>query len=83
MTRTGSTSLPAGEPGIVNANVNLIWSAVDRLLDGFLAMLPLLFAGLVVFVVLLFVAKGVRGLVTRALARSSNQSAAIAIGRML
>jgi small-conductance mechanosensitive channel len=63
--------------------VNLIWSAVDRLLDGFLAMLPLLVAGLVVFVVLLFIAKGLRRLVTRALARSSNKSAATAIGRIV
>jgi len=83
MTRTASISSSAGDPGMIDANFNLIWATFDRLLDGFLAMLPLLFAGLVVFVMLLFVAKGVRRVVTRALARSSNQSAATAIGRML
>lgn len=59
--------------GMVDANVDVIWRTTDRLLDGFLAMLPLL----------LFVAKGVRALAERALARTSNRSAATAIGRIL
>ncbi len=69
--------------GVIDANVELIWRTVDRLLDGFLVMIPLLGAGLVVFVVLLFAAKGVRSLAERALARTSNRSAATAIGRIL
>lgn len=69
--------------GMVDANVGLIWGTVDRLLDSFLAMTPLLVAGLVVFLVLLLVAKGVRRLAERALARASNRSAATAIGRIL
>lgn len=70
-------------PGVIDANVNLIWGTVDRLLDGFLAMLPLLAVAVVVFVLLLFAAKGVRSLVERVLARSSNRNAATAIGRIL
>jgi small conductance mechanosensitive channel len=67
---------------VVDANVGLIWGTADRLLDGFFAMIPLLVAGLVVFVVLLLLAKGVRALLERALARTSNRSAATAIGRI-
>lgn len=77
------TQSKGGAAGIVDANVGLIWQTVDRLLDGFLAMLPLLVAGLLVFLVLLMLAKAVRYGVERALARSSNRSAAIAIGRIL
>ncbi len=76
--------LQAGDGvGVVDANVGLIWRTVDRLLDGFLAMLPLLVAGLLVFLVLLMLAKAVRYGIERALARSSNRSAAVAIGRIL
>lgn len=71
------------DPGMVDANVGLIWRTADRLLDGFFAMIPLLVAALAVFVVLLFLAKGLRYLVERALARTSNRSAATAIGRIL
>ncbi len=68
--------------GTIDANFNLVWRTVDRLLDGFLALLPLLLVALVVFVLLLFAAKGVRALIERALSRSSNRSAAVAIGRI-
>jgi small conductance mechanosensitive channel len=68
--------------GVIDANVNLIWSTADRIVDGFLAMVPLLIAGLLVFFLLVFVAKGVRALIERALARTSNRSAATAIGRI-
>lgn len=71
------------DENIVSTNAGIVWRTVDRLLDSFLAMLPLLVAGLVVFVVLLLAAKGVRRVVTRALARSSNHSAATAVGRIL
>jgi small-conductance mechanosensitive channel len=67
----------------VEPNVNLIWRTVDGLLDGFLALLPLLLVAVVVFVVLLFIAKGLRHLAERALSRTSNRSAATAIGRIL
>jgi small-conductance mechanosensitive channel len=69
--------------GVVDANVGLIWRTADRLLDNFLAMVPLLIAGLVVFVLLSLLAKGVRNLAERALARTTNRSAATAIGRIL
>jgi small conductance mechanosensitive channel len=69
--------------GVVGANVGLIWRTADRLLDGFFAMIPLLMAGFIVFVLLLLLAKGVRALAERALARTSNRSAATAIGRIL
>lgn len=68
---------------LVDANFGLIWATVDRLLDGFLAMLPLLVAAIVVFVLLLFAARGVRHVAEKALRRSSNRSAAIAISRLL
>jgi small conductance mechanosensitive channel len=68
--------------GAIDANFNLVWRTVDRLLDGFLALLPLLLVALVVFVLLLFAAKGIRYLIERALSRSSNRSAAVAIGRI-
>ncbi len=68
---------------IIDANFGVIRATVDRLLDGFLAMLPLLAAAILVFVLLLFAARGLRHLTERALRRSSNQSAATAIGRLL
>ena len=67
----------------IDANFDVILATVDRLLDGFLAMLPLLAAAILVFVLLLFAARGVRYLAEKALRRSSNQSAATAIGRLL
>ena len=79
----GQGTTRGGASGAVDVNVHLIWRAVDRLLDGFLAMLPLLVAGIIVFVLLLLLAKGVRCVVERALARTENRSAATAIGRIL
>lgn len=73
----------SGAGGVVDVNVGIIWATVDRLLDGFLALLPLLAVALVVFVLLLFAARGVRALAERALARASNRSAATAVGRLL
>lgn len=67
----------------IDANFDVIRATVDRLLDGFLAMLPLLVAAVFVFVLLLFAARGVRYLAEKALRRSSNQSAAVAVGRLL
>ena len=67
----------------IHANFGVILTTVDRLLDGFLAMLPLLAAAILVFVLLLFAARVVRYLAEKALKRSSNQSAATAIGRLL
>ena len=71
------------DPTVLDANVDLIWRTADRLLDGFFAMIPLLVAALVVFVLLLLLAKGLRYVVERALSRTSNRSAATAIGRIL
>jgi len=67
----------------VDANFGAIWATVDRLIDSTLAMLPLLAAGIIVFVLLLFVARGLRYTVEKALARSSNRGAARAVGRLL
>ncbi len=67
----------------VDANAGSIWKTVDKMLDGFLAMLPLLVAGILIFLVLLFVAKGVRSVAERAIGRSADKSAAIAIGRLV
>ncbi len=76
MPATASASRVDVDPGVMLASVN-------RLLDGFLAMLPLLATALVVFVVLLFLARGLRFVAEKALARSSNRGAATAIGRLL
>ncbi len=68
---------------LIDANFGLIWATVDNLLDGFLAMLPLLAAAIAIFVLLMFSARGVRHMAEKALRRSSNRSAAIAISRLL
>ncbi|MEP6509050.1 MAG: mechanosensitive ion channel family protein [Gemmatimonadales bacterium] len=67
----------------INANFSVILVTVNRLLNGFLAMLPLLFAAILVFILLVFAAKGLRHVAEKALERSSNQSAATAISRLL
>lgn len=64
------------DPGVILASAN-------RLLDGFLALLPLLATSLIVFVLLLFFARALRFVAEKALARSSNRGAATAIGRLL
>lgn len=43
----------SGGAGVVDVTVDVIWRTTDRLLDGLLAMLPLLAAALVVFTLLL------------------------------
>ena len=80
VTRQGAAG-PA--ESVIDANFGLIWATVDRLIDGFLAMLPLLVAAIIVFVLLVFAARGLRHVTEKALKRSSNQSAATAIGRLL
>lgn len=82
MTRLGQIEAAPSDTR-VDANFGVIWATVDRLLDGFLAMLPLLAVAVIVFVLLLFAARGVRYLAEKALARTSNQGAATAIGRLL
>jgi small conductance mechanosensitive channel len=67
----------------INANFSVIMITVNRLINGLLAMLPLLVAAILVFLLLLFAAKGLRHVAQRALKRSSNQSAATAISRLL
>ena len=76
-----ASARPATADG-VTANIDIVWATVDRLLDGFLAMLPLFVAAILVFVLLLFVARGARYAAEKALARTSNRSAATAIGRL-
>lgn len=75
--------MPPTGPAEVDADIGNVWRTIDRLLDGFLATLPLLGVALLAFVLLLLLAKGMRRGVERALARSSNRSAATAIGRIL
>jgi len=74
---------PSSSPREVDADIGNIWRTLDRMLDGFLATLPLFVVAIVVFVVLLFAAKFIRRIAERGLARSSNESAATAIGRLL
>ena len=76
--------VPTGQTGdLINANFSVILVTVNRLLNGFLAMLPLFVTAILVFLLLLLAAKGLRQVAERALRRSSNQSAATAISRLL
>jgi small conductance mechanosensitive channel len=72
-----------GAGGHVDLDPGVLLASVNGLLDGFLAMLPLLVTALVVLALLLFLARGLRFLAEKALARSSNRGAATAIGRLL
>ncbi len=73
---------PVPADTLIDANFGAIWATVDRLLDGLLAMLPLLAAAIFIFVLLLFAARGLRHMTEKALRRSANRSAATAIGRL-
>lgn len=66
----------------VSADLGVVWQTVDKLLNGFLALLPLLAVGLLVFVLLWLAAKGVRRVAEHALARRFDTGAATAIGRI-
>ena len=68
---------------VIDANLGAVWGSVDRLVDGFLRLIPLLVAGVLVFIILLVLSSLIRRGAERALARSSNRSAATAIGRIL
>ncbi len=57
--------------------------SAEGMLESFLAMLPLLIAAAIVLALLLAIARGVRYLAEKALSRSSDTSAATAIGRVL
>ena len=82
MTRFPFAAAAPPEPR-VDANFGVMWQTVDRLLDSSLAMLPLLAVAVIVFMLLLFAARGLRYLVEKALARTSNRGAVTAIGRLL
>lgn len=56
----------------MDANFGVIRATIDRLLDGFLATLPLLVAAILIFALLLLGAKSVRHLAEKAMKRSSN-----------
>ena len=73
-----SASNAAAEPSL-----DSVWQSFDRIVDGFIRLIPLLAAGAITFVLLLFVSAGLRRLAERALARSANRGAAVAIGRIL
>lgn len=83
MTHFGQFAATAASDTRVDANFGAIWATLDRLLDGFLAMVPLLVLAVIVFVLLLFAARGARYLAEKALTRASNRGAATAIGRLL
>ncbi len=83
MILAGAAAPGAADAARVDADPRVILASVDRLLDGFLAMLPLLATAVVVFALLLFLARGLRFVAEKALARSSNRGAATAIGRLL
>ncbi len=63
--------------------VDAIWRTINGMANSFLAMLPLLVAGIVVFLVLLLAASLIRRLAERGLARAAAPNAATAIGRLL
>lgn len=76
---------PAATRAVVDARsgVDAIWRTVDGMVGSFLAMLPLLVAALVVFLLLLALARVGRRVVERTLSRAANPDAATAIGRIL
>ena len=57
----------------IRANASAVWQTLDDMIDGFLAMLPLLIAGLLIFIVLLLLAGVLRRLAERALNRAAPQ----------
>jgi len=59
LTRVGHIAAAPADTS-VDANFGMIWVTIDRLLAGFLATLPLLAIAVVVFILLLFAARGVR-----------------------
>ena len=83
MQRFSSIALAQSKGAGVTADFGSAIGTLDRMIDGFVAMLPLFAVALIAFLVLLFAAKGIRSLAERALARSANQSAATAISRLL
>jgi small-conductance mechanosensitive channel len=80
LTQAAARPLPAREPAA--AGFATIWQTVNGMAQGFMAMLPLLAAGIIVFAILLLVARTVRRVAERALSRTE-PNAATAIGRIL
>lgn len=65
------------------SGVDAVWQTINGMANSFLAMLPLLIAGIAVFLLLLLTASFIRKLAERALARAAAPNAATAIGRLL
>lgn len=76
--QAGSPPRPAEATDIAT-----IWQTVNGMADSFVAMLPMLAAGIIVFLLLLVVARLARRVAERALSRSAQPNAALAIGRIL
>lgn len=69
--------------GAEAVGLGTVWQTVNGMVNSFLAMLPLLAAGIIVFLLLLLAARLVRRIAERALSRSAEPSAALAISRIL
>ena len=63
-------------------DVTETWTTVQRLINGFMAMLPRILLALVIFGIFVALAKGVRALVVRRTARSARHNLGMAVGRL-
>ncbi len=66
-----------------DSDLDAIWRTMNGMVESFLGLLPLLAAGLLVFLALLILARLARRVVERALARAAAPNAAAAIGRIV
>lgn len=76
---------PTPPPAAVNpgvSGIDAVWRTINGMFDAFMAMLPLLAAGIIVFLLLMVLAGLVRRLAERGLARTAEPNAVAAIGRI-
>lgn len=66
----------------IDPAVGNIWRTIDTMIDGFLAQLPVIAIGIVVFLVFWLVAKLLRGVIERVLARASSSGVATVLSRL-
>lgn len=72
-----NTPTEAIDPAVGN-----IWRTIDTMIDGFLAQLPVIAIGIVVFLLFWLVAKLLRGVIERVLARASSSGVATVLSRL-
>lgn len=66
----------------IDPAVGNIWRTIDTMIDGFLALLPVIAIGIVVFLLFWLVAKLLRGVIERVLAKASSSGVATVLSRL-